>query len=114
VNNNETGALVKIPLNGDGTAGPVTVMTVTPALKNPVGQRQLDPNTLVLVENGALIKVALSGASGAATVLDNRLDGPTSLVLVGNSFWITEGQIATLVNGTPPNLPFLVRRVDAY
>jgi hypothetical protein len=115
VNNNETGALVKIPLNGDGTAGPVTVVTVTPALTNPVGQRQLDPNTLVLVESGALIKVALSGGSGTATVLDNRLDGPTSLVRFGSSFWVAEGQIATsLVTGKPPNLPFVVQRVAAY
>jgi sugar lactone lactonase YvrE len=115
VNNNDTGALVKISLNGDGTAGPVTVVTVTPALANPVGQRQLDPNTLVLVENGALIKVALSGGSGTATVLDNRLDGPTSLVLFGSSFWVAEGQIATsLVTGKPPKVPFRVQRVDAH
>jgi sugar lactone lactonase YvrE len=115
VNNNDTGALVKISVNGDGSAGAATVVPVTPALTNPVGQRQLDANTLVLVENGALIKVALSAGSGTATVLDNRLDGPTSLVQFGSSFWVAEGQIATsLVTGTPPNLPFLVQRVDAY
>jgi sugar lactone lactonase YvrE len=114
VDNNDTGALVKIPLNGDGTAGPATAVTVTPALTNPVGEQQLDPNTLVLVENDALIKVALSGESGTATVLDNRLDGPTSLVRFGDSYWVAEGQITTLVTGAPPNLPFLVQRVDAY
>ncbi len=116
VNNNNTGAIVRFAIQADGTAGAATVLTVAPALAHPDGQRQPDANTLLIADNaGALVKVALLGTSGTATTLDSRLEAPTSVVAFGGSYWVSEGQITTsLLTGKPPNLPFLVARVDAY
>ncbi len=116
VNNNNTGALVRVPINADGTSGAVAPVTVTPALKHPDGQRQLDPSTLLIADNaGTLVKVALSGSTATTATLDTRLDTPTSVVSSGGSYWVSEGQITTsLLTGMAPNLPFLVERIDAY
>lgn len=116
VNNNNTGALVRITLNTDGSAGAQDVITVTPALGHPDGQRQLDANTVLVIDNdGTLSKLALSGNGATATPLANGLDAPTGVVKVGGDYWVSEGQITTsLLTGAPPNLPFALRRVVAY
>lgn len=116
VNNNNTGAIVRVARNTDGTAGAVTPLTVTPSLAHPDGQRQLDANTLAIVDNdGRLVTVAISGTAATVTPVANRLDAPTGLVKVGNSYWVTEGQItSSLLTGGNAHLPFLVRRITAY
>ena len=116
VNNNNTGAIVRVVRNADGTAGAVTSLTVTPVLGHPDGQRQLDANTLVIADNdGRLVTVTISGANATVTPLANRLDAPTGVVKVGNSYWVSEGQItSSLLTGANAHLPFLVRRVTAY
>jgi sugar lactone lactonase YvrE len=116
VNNNQTGKLVRVPINADGSAGAAVEIPVSPALTHPDGMRQLDANTLVVVDNaGALVRLQLSGASAAATVLANGLDAPTGVVKLDDSFWVSEGQITTsLLTGSAPNLPFEVRRIAAY
>jgi hypothetical protein len=112
VNNNDTGALVKIALD---TAA-VTQVTVTPALAHPDGQRQLNASTLAIVDNaGTLFEVALNGATATATPIANHLDAPTGVAITQGHYWVTEGQITTsLLTGTPPNLPFIVRRFTQY
>jgi hypothetical protein len=116
VNNNNTGKVVKIAINGDGTAGAVTVLTLTPALSHPDGQRQLDANTLAIVDNdGSLVKVAIAGTAGTVTPIANRLEAPTAVVKLGGYYWVSEGQITTsLLTGMTPHLPFYVRRIAAY
>jgi hypothetical protein len=116
VNTFTDGRLVKIPVKGDGSADTATEITVTPALEGPDGMRLIAPNTLMLVEGsaGRLTKVAITGATGAATVVSNRLDSPTSLVKSHDSWWVSEGQLSFLL-GAPgtPNLPFHVQRIAA-
>jgi hypothetical protein len=129
VNNFGEATILRIPLNSDGTAGTVAALTLStvddpdggsiPALTAPDGQRQLDANTLLVVDGarGTLAKVAISGTTGTVTYLDTRLDSPTSVVVYGNYYWVTEGQLlSSFATGgrVPPNLPFLVERVDAY
>jgi len=116
VNNNNTGAVVRVPINANGTAGTAVVLSITPPLTHPDGQRQLDANTLLIADNaGFLVTVSLSGDGGTRTVIDNRLDAPTSVVQIGSTYWVSEGQITSaLLTGTAPNLPFLVQRVVAY
>jgi len=116
VNNNSTGKIVQIPQKGDGSAGPPVVLTVTPALVHPDGQRQLDATTLLEVDNaGTLSTVSVSGTSGTATTLANGLNAPTSVVSFGTYYWVTEGQIvSSLLTGMPPSLPFVIQRITAY
>jgi sugar lactone lactonase YvrE len=107
--------LLRIPINADGSAGTATSITVTPALSFPDGMRMLDANTLLVAEGaGRLSSVSVTGTTATATVLDNRLDSPTSVVSARGSYWVTEGQLPVLLGQTPPppNVPFHVRRVE--
>lgn len=93
---------------------------MTPALSSPDGMRLLNQNTLVVVENipgtGRLTRLALNvaGKTAAGTVLSNRLDSPTSLVKVGISYWVAEGQLDQLFGPMKPDLPFYVRRLPSF
>jgi len=64
---------------------------------------------------GAAHRVTVSGSAGAATTIANRLDAPTSVVRVGQSYWVTEGQLPHLFGQASggPLVPFLLRRVTA-
>jgi sugar lactone lactonase YvrE len=114
VNTFSDSRLLRIPVKSDGSAGAVTSITVTPALANPDGMRLIDATDLLMVEGGGnrLTKVTVSDTTGASTALVNRLDTPTSVVVSGGSYWITEGQLPHFLGAVsgPPNLPFLVRR----
>jgi hypothetical protein len=123
VNHFQKGSLLRIPQNANGSAGTVVAITVTPALASPDGMRLLDANTLVVVENigpaGRLTKLVLNSAAktAAGTVIDNRLDNPTSLVKIGPAYWITEGQlnqVPAFGGAGKPNLPFYVRRLPSF
>jgi sugar lactone lactonase YvrE len=107
--------LVRIPINANGSAGTVTQINVTPALTNPDGMRALDANTLLLVEGtGQLVKVSVSGTAGTRTVLKDGLNGPTSVTVYKNQYWISEGQLGHLLGqiAGPPG-PFKLQRVVA-
>ena len=111
------GRLVKIPINGDGTAGTATDVTVTPALKTPDGMRRLDATTFVVADGtaGTVTKIVISGDTGASSTVGSGLNGPTSVVKVGATFWVSEGQLGHLTGAIPgpPTLPFDVRAVPA-
>jgi streptogramin lyase len=112
------GRLLKIATNADGTAGALTQITVTPALKTPDGMRLLDASTLVVADGtaGTVTKIVLSGTTGtSSTIGAGGLNGPTSLVKVGSTFWVSEGQLGHLTGAIagPPTTPFTVRAVPA-
>lgn len=127
VNNFETGKILRVAINGDGTVGATDEIVVTPPLTGPDGMRALNATTLVVAENiigapGKLSRLTIDNAAKTAskTVLANRLDGPTSFVKVGMVYWIAEGQLEELFIPSPmaprlnPDLPFLVRRLPAF
>jgi len=114
VNNNDTGAVVRIAMNDDGSAGAITRLSVQPALQHPDGQRQLDSHTLLVVDNvGVLSKLVIDANNDAkVTAIRTGLDAPTSVVVVGGAYWVTEGQLtSSLLTGKPPHLPFMLRGV---
>lgn len=120
VNNNEKATLLRIPIMADGSAGTIVPVTVTPALFSPDGMRMLSASSYVTVENnafdptkqGKLVRIDITGNSATKTVLNSRLDGPTSVVKVGSYFWVSEGQLGNLFSAMPmPRVPFLVRRI---
>ncbi len=116
VNRFDTGGLYRVAIRPDGSAGDVTPIAVSPALVTPDGMRALDDRTLLLVEGNrnTLVQLALDGDAATPTVLDDRLDMPTSVVVARGSAWVTEGQLGRLLAQPPvaPLLPFSVRRVD--
>lgn len=118
VDNFNTSALVRLPLNGDGTAGAITTVTVTPALTNPEALRTLDDTHLLVTEDlwgspdGKLAILTLDTPTTASTtVLRNDIEGPTSVAVANGSYWVTESQISKLLGGLQPNLPFKVQRI---
>lgn len=120
VNNVTQNKLARVPINADGTAGTVEEITVTPAISGPDGMRLLNATTVLVVENmptgGKLTQVAIdtTAKTGTGTVLDNRLQGPTSVVKFNKNYWITEGQVSELKVGGNPSLPFYVRHIPTF
>jgi sugar lactone lactonase YvrE len=111
------GTLFRIPIQNDGTEGTAVQISVTPALQGPDGLRAINGTTLLLVEGigNRVTRVSVSGSTGAAVAIDTRVDQPSSLVKVGDAYWITEGQIEGLLLSSPPKtpaLPFLITRIE--
>jgi sugar lactone lactonase YvrE len=115
VNTFDSGRVVRIPIQEDGTAGAAVEISLPQPLQSPDGMRLLDPNTLILVEGaaGRLTRVAISGDTATTTAIAEGLSGPTSVAAVDTSYWVTEGQLGHFLGTAPgsPSLPFLIKRV---
>jgi streptogramin lyase len=122
MNHFASGALYRIAVKADGSAGEVVPLTVSPPLVHPDGMRALGPNTLALVDavaftpggRGRVLALTLDGDRAKARTLDDTLADPTSLVVAAGRLWVTEGQLPILLGGTPgvqPTLPFVVKAV---
>lgn len=114
VNTFTEGALLRLPIKQDGSAGAATRITVTPALSFPDGMRLLADGTLLVAEGaGRISKVMISGATATATKLTEGLKGPTSVVRYEQTAWISEGQLGHLFGQLPgaPTTPFSLRRI---
>lgn len=110
VNTFSDSRLLRIPIKADGTADKPVAITVTPKIESPDGMRQLDANTLVLVEGvGRLTQVKISGATATATTLQKDLNGPTGVIRTGGKYYVTEGQLSHIFDNTNPTLPFKIR-----
>lgn len=117
VNTFSDNRLLRIPVNADGSAGAAVQLQTNQSLNSPDGMRALDANTLVVVEGGAnrLTKLAISGNSATATVINDQVNTPTSVVKFGDYYYVTEGQLPHFLGyvSGPPTTPFTVRRVSA-
>jgi hypothetical protein len=115
VNNVMTGALVRIPITQDGTAGPVVEIHVEPPLNGPDGMRMLGKDTLIVAEGPAnrVSKITVTGDKAIRATLSDKLLEPSSVTVVAGDAWVSEGQIPRLFATPPadPKLPFDVRRV---
>jgi streptogramin lyase len=117
VNTFSDGRLIRIPISDDGSAGDAVEIEVSPALSGPDAMRMIGANTLLVVDGntGQLVRVALSGARGTATVVRDGLNMPTSVAITESTYWVTEGQVGVLFGlvAGPPALPFVVTPVPA-
>ncbi|HYV48165.1 MAG TPA: hypothetical protein VFA20_25070 [Myxococcaceae bacterium] len=116
VNTFSDGRLLRIPIGAGGAAGAVEEIAVSPALQFPDGMRLAADGSLLVAEGaGRLTRVTVSGSAATAVTVANRLDAPTSVVRVGGSYWVTEGQLPHLFGQASggPLVPFLLRRVTA-
>jgi streptogramin lyase len=116
VNTFSDGRLLRIPIGADGSAGKVVELKVSPKLESPDGMRLLDASTIIVAEGaGRLTKVTLAGDTARATPIATGLDEPTSTAIVGDDFWVSEGQLGHLFGSStgPASLPFRLRRIPA-
>jgi hypothetical protein len=108
--NLSTGELLGVHIKLDGSAAPATVIDLDRDLVVPDGIRMLDPARLLVAE--LVGRLTLVNLQTGTTAVVSELDQPTSLVRVGGSLWVSEGQVLRLVSGQPPNLPFVLRRLS--
>jgi len=108
--NLSTGELLRVPVRLDGSAAPATVIDLDRDLVVPDGIRVLDPARLLVAE--LVGRLTLVNLQTGTTAVVSELDQPTSLVRVGGSLWVSEGQVLRLVSGQPPSLPFKLRRLS--
>jgi sugar lactone lactonase YvrE len=106
--NSETGTLLRIAL-ADATVTPVALER---SLASPDGIRLIDDETAIVVEQGAGRVTTIELATGALRVVHEGLRTPTSLDVIGDRAWVAEGQLGHIFDGTPPELPFFVVRVQ--
>lgn len=113
--NYQQGELYRIPIAGDGAAGPVTLLTLDVTLVTPDGLKALAPDRLAVVEQGLGALSSLDIAGDAATVgtIADTLDAPTTFAAGELDAWVVLGQLDHLlgIDPAPPTLPFTIVRV---
>jgi sugar lactone lactonase YvrE len=95
----------------DGVAGKVTKLATSRPLKFPDGLRPVGDQKFIMAEGGGSIDhVTVKGDEVSVETIKDGLAGPTSVALVGKTYWAPEGQLSHLFDAKSgaPNLPFRV------
>jgi sugar lactone lactonase YvrE len=96
----------------DGSPGKITKLQPSRPLKFPDGLRSTGPKTFVMAEGGGSVdRVTLNGDNVDIGTLKDGIAGPTSVALVGQTLWASEGQLPHLFEAAksgPPHLPFRI------
>jgi sugar lactone lactonase YvrE len=102
----------------NGAAGKITKLqssqptALTDAIRPTDGGRAF----LMIEGNGKLDHVTISGDKASIDTLKSGYDGPTGVTQVGNTAWISEGQLPYLLDpakkGQGPKLPFKLYAVE--
>ena len=96
----------------DGTAGKITKLKPSRALQFPDGLRSTGGQTFVMAEGGGSIdSVTVSDDGVDVETIKDGIAGPTSVVPVGQTLWVSEGQLPHLFEAAksgPPHLPFRI------
>jgi sugar lactone lactonase YvrE len=100
----------------NGTAGKITKLKPSRALQFPDGLRSTGGQAFVMAEGGGSIdRVAVDGDDVEITTIKDGIAGPTSVAPVGQTVWVSEGQLPHLFEAAksgPPHLPFRVLGVS--
>jgi sugar lactone lactonase YvrE len=111
VNNFTNGGFFRIALN-HGQPGEITKLQTSRPLKLPDGLRSIREQTFVMAEGaGRLDRVTVKDDAVDIETIKYGLAGPTSVALVGQTLWASEGQLTHLFdakNSGPPHLPFRI------
>jgi hypothetical protein len=81
-------------------------------LKLPDGLRSTGGQKFVMAEGGGSVdRVTVNGDEVEIATIKDGIAGPTSVVPVGQTLWVSEGQLPHLFEAKksgPPHLPFRV------
>jgi len=103
-------ALFRIDLDKDGKAGKVTELQPSQKIALCDGMRKLGSNTLLMIEGtGSLDIITVNGDKAQVKVVRGGFKTPVSVVQVGTTAWVLEGQLPSLFDpkkAGPPSLPF--------
>jgi len=102
------GDLFRVEVNKDGSSGTVTQLKPSQTLELPDGMR-LHGDALLLVEGGGRLDlVTVNGDAAEIEVLKDGLKVPVAATQVGDTVWVLEAQLNTLLDpkAGPPTLPF--------
>jgi len=96
----------------DGLPGKITKLKPSRPLKLPDGLRSTGGQTFVMAEGGGSVdRVTINGDEVEITTIKDGIAGPTSVVPVGQTLWVSEGQLPHLFEAAksgPPHLPFRI------
>jgi streptogramin lyase len=111
VNTYDGGELFRIDVK-DGKAGSVTRLATPRPISFPDALRSVGGQSFLMIEGaGSLDRVTIDGDKVVIETIKDGLKGPTGLVKVGTTVWVTEGQLVHLFNPKEkgaPSLPFEV------
>lgn len=86
--------LFQIDVNKDGSAGKVVELQTSRALDRPDALRRFGTGSLLMIEGGGrLDKVTINGEQAQIDTLKSGYDVPVSVVQVGHTAWVLEGQL---------------------
>lgn len=103
--------LFRIDVNKDHSAGTVTELKLSRPIDRPDALRRFGTGSLLMIEGaGRLDRVDLQGDNARIETLKAGYDVPVSVVQVGNTAWVLEGQLDHLFNPKlgPPTHPFRI------
>jgi sugar lactone lactonase YvrE len=93
VNNFFGNTLLRIPIAGNGAAGPVTEIKTSQPITRPDGMRSISPDTFLLIEGGRLDRVTISGDTAEIDVVKDGFSGVTAVTQTGNIAWVLAGKM---------------------
>lgn len=101
-----TGQLFGVPIEKDGKAAKVTEIKLDNPLTRPDGMRSFGKSSLLVADagsgNGRLARVDITGDSGkVTTVKEGFPGGAASVTVVGETAYVLEGQLASLMRPDP-------------
>jgi sugar lactone lactonase YvrE len=89
VNTFVSGELFRIPVNADGSAGPLVKIETSIPLSRPDGLRTVGPQTLLQAEGqGRVAEVTIKGDRAEVRVLQEELKGATGVTMVGDTVFV--------------------------
>jgi sugar lactone lactonase YvrE len=96
----------------DGLPDKITKLKTSRPLKFPDGLRSTGGKTFVMAEGGGSVdRVTVNGDDVEIATIKDGIAGPTSVVPVEQTLWVSEGQLPHLFEAAksgPPHLPFRI------
>jgi sugar lactone lactonase YvrE len=110
INTNPSGKFFRLEVL-NGKAGPLTEFMLDKPLGTADGMRHERGNQFIVVSTSGLERLKVNGKAVSVENLRNDLNQPSGVAILGARAYVAEGQVARLLGGQPPSLPFMLRTV---